>query len=145
MTEEWNPPVAFYFSIEFSKGSEIFHMEFKEVSGLQTDFEIEEVKKLTPVRIKHPNFICKRTLYPLLEDNGLFKWVKETLEGDSSKPIKTKDLFIYLLDSEGNKIVAWSVFRVYPVKWEIEPFKSANNELAIESIEFAHSGMKRVL
>ncbi len=151
-TEPWNPPVAFYFLVEFSKKSEIFDIEFEEVSGLSVEVETKEVEEggeirfrhRVPVRQKHGNLVCKRSLTPL-KDSALSKWVKGILETDYAKKIEPADMFISLLNEKGNKLCGWSLTNVYPVKWTIGPFNSRKNELAIETIEFAYNTIERKL
>lgn len=147
---QWNPPVAFYFKVEFSKKSGIFDMEFEEVSGLSVEIETEEVeeggetryKHRVPVRQKHGNLICKRALHTLKESE-LTDWLKGILETDYTKKIEPVDVFISLLNEKGMKICGWFLTNVYPVKWNIGPFNSRKNELAVETIEFAYNTIER--
>lgn len=128
---QWNPPVSFYFKIEFSKASGVFDMAFKEISGLSESMEVEEVeeggesrfKHQLPKRRKHGNLVCKRALYSLKE-SPLARWVRDVLEGDFTKPIETASAFVSLLDHKGDKIAGWYLTNLYPVKWELEKFDS---------------------
>lgn len=146
----WAPPVAFYFKLEFSKASEIFEMAFSEVSGLSETVEVEEVeeggepgfKHKLPLRRKHNNLVCKRSLYPLKE-SPLSRWVRNVLEGDFSKPIEPANVFISILNEKGDKVAGWHLTNLYPVKWELSTLDSKKNELAIETIEFVYNTILR--
>ncbi len=142
----WALP-AFYFKVEIEGIDEI---AFKEVSGLAVELETEEVEEggetrfqhRVPVRKKHGNLVCRRGLYPLKE-SALSKWVSDILEGDFSKKIEPKNVFVSLLNAEGDKLCGWFLTNVFPVKWSIEPFNPPKNELTIETIEFAYNTIER--
>ena len=152
MDKTWNPPVSFYFLVEFSKKSGISDVAFMEISGLSVEMETEEVeeggesryKHRVPVRQKHGNLVCKRALYPL-KDSSLAKWVKKIIDGDFSQKIETADVFISLLNHEGEKMCGWFLTGLYPLKWDVTPFSSQKNELAIETIEFVYNTIERKL
>ncbi len=152
MTQEWYPLAAFYFQIEFSNKSEIYDMEFQEVSGLSVEFETEEVeeggetrfKHRVLTRQKHGNLVCKRALRPLKE-SALAEWLNGILESDFSQKIEPVDAFVSLLNAEGKKLCGWSLTNLYPVKWDIGLFNSQKNEPAIETIEFAYNTINRKL
>ena len=51
-------------------------------------------------------------------------------------------MIIKLLDEEHNPVVIWSVKNAWPTKIDAPSLKADGNEVAIESIEIAHEGIK---
>lgn len=53
-----------------------------------------------------------------------------------------RDIVIRLLNEKHVPVAAWSATRCFPVKVTAPDLKSDANEVAIESIEIAHEGLK---
>jgi len=53
-----------------------------------------------------------------------------------------RDLVIRLLNEKHVPVAAWSASRCFPVKITAPDLKSDANEIAVESIEIAHEGLK---
>ncbi|MEM8571101.1 MAG: phage tail protein [Pseudomonadota bacterium] len=145
-------PVAFHFSVAIvGTGVPIFDTAFSEVTGLETEMELETVTEggenrfqhRLPKGIKHQNLVLKRGLTSIA--SGLLLWCKDTLENDLSDAISTKAMIVSLQDESGWPSATWSIDRAYPVKWSVGGFDAMKNELAIETMEFAFSTLKRVL
>lgn len=94
-----------------------------------------------PTQLKHGNLVLKRAQLPA--ECSFIKWIKSTMEGDFSQPIKTKNLAINLLDASQKPIYTWLCEKAYPVKWDVDPLDSEKNSVLIESLEFAYSSLKR--
>ena len=130
-------------------GGLITEAAFTECSGLEmaTDvFEYQEgglneyVHKF-PGRTKVSNITLKRGF---ATSNELYKWYK-----DMETKLRTGEKFdfrqvtIVLYSSvEQNKSVRWTLDKAFPVKWVGPAFKSDEAAVAIESLEFAHHGIK---
>lgn len=150
-TQQEYPPVGFYFSVSILGNTDTKDARFKEVSGISTEMELEAIKEggenrfthQVPKGIKHGNLVLKRGIAPT--SSKLVAWVKETLEGDFTKPISTNQVLVNLLDEFGKPLYSWSFDNVFPVKWEISPFDSMKNEVAIETIELSYTYMTRTL
>lgn len=146
----WPPSVAFYFKVEFTISSDQPDIAFKEVSGLSSELETEEVKEggenrfrhRLPVRGKHPNLVCKRALVPL-KQSTLSQWIKKSVENDFDEQFKTSSVFISLMDANGTKMAGWYLTNAFPVKWEISSFNAQKNELVIETLEFVYNTIER--
>ena len=144
-----NWPVAFYFEVVLKGANASNENAFQEVSGLESEMDIETVQEggenrfvhRLPKGVKHPNLILKRGI--VNGDGGLVKWCKEVLEEGLAKRIKPLDIDIRLLDENGEPSVNWSVTRAWPTKWSISGFDAEKNALAIETIEFAYNEIKR--
>ncbi|WP_417910177.1 phage tail protein [Candidatus Electronema sp. PJ] len=146
------PPVAFYFSVVFGADlGNLFDNSFQEVSGLDAELETEDIAEggenrfvhRLPKAIKHPRLILKRGLVSL--NSLLSLWCKEVLEGDFSSSFTSKNIQIFLLGEQTTPLRAWLVENALPVKWEIEPFNSTKNDVAVEKIEFNYNILTRVM
>ena len=66
-------------------------------------------------------------------------WCTETLNRGLENTIITQTIVVSLLDENGLPLKSWSFFNAWPVKWAVSDFNSMNNEIAIETLEFAYS------
>ena len=55
---------------------------------------------------------------------------------------KRRDVTIRLLNEKHNPVAAWTAARCFPVKITAPDLKSDANEIAVDSIELAHEGLK---
>ena len=135
-----DPLLSFCFQIEVA---DLVVGGFSEVSGLQSEVETEDyqeggvndysVKLLKPT--KYPNFILKRGI---TDSDTLWKWHQDVRNGK----IERKTVNIVLLDSEGNRKRDWRLVEAYPIKWGGPDLKATSGEVAIESLEFVHEGLR---
>ncbi|WP_298293094.1 phage tail protein [uncultured Litoreibacter sp.] len=148
---DYYPPVAFSFAVSIAGTSTGIDAGFSEVSGLNAEVELNEVieggenrfvHKL-PGRVKNTNIVLKRG--QMVATSPLFKWCKETLEGGLAKPIKPQTVVVSLLDQTQKPMLAWSLDRAWPVKWQVAEFKANGNDLAIETMELAYAAVTRKL
>jgi len=144
------PPVGFYFLLEYSNGNSAVDAPFQEVSGLGSELGIDEVgeggenryKHRLPLPAKYSNLVLKRGL--VTGGSALAEWCKETTESDFGQPIKTQTITVSLLNGSGNKLMSWSFNNAWPVKWGVSDFKSQENAIVIETLEFAYSFFTKV-
>lgn len=140
------PPVGFYFNVSID-GKQL---AFQEVSGLDYEVDVETVKGggenayeiRLPGRLKYNNVVLKRGF---IEDgNSEFQKFQErfTVQKGLDKAIKTMPVTIDLLDENQEVLASWSLLHAYPVKWNVSPFNAMESKIVIESIEFAHHGLK---
>lgn len=147
--DNWFLPVSFYFTVEFQGGPNIGSVAFKEVSGLHTEMELETISEggvndyelKLPRQVKHGNLMLKRAIMPVETNFG--SWVREILEGNFSKPIQPRNIKVTLLNEDGDPMYYWTCSDAYPVKWDIEGFDSEKNTVAIETLEFTYTTLKR--
>lgn len=144
MAQEY-PPVAFYFKLSFSGISGAIDVTFKEVSGISMEMGIEEIteggdntfKHRVPSSVKFSNLVLKRGL--VSKDSEVIVWCKNTLEGGLSDVIETKNIVVQLLNEHGKALNSWSFINAWPVKLATSSLDSINNEILIETLEFAYS------
>lgn len=145
----WNLPVAFHFQVEFLDDQSLGIIPFKEVSGLNTEVELETINEggvndfehKLPKQIKHSNLILKGAVASL--DSKLVEWAKNILEGNFNFPIIPKDIKISLLNEKQLPIYNWVCHRAYPVKWEVDSLDSEKNSILIETFELTYQTLKR--
>ena len=142
---DWNLPVSFYFRVNIG-GVE---QAFKEVSGLNTELELETVVEgglnnyshQLPKQLKHGNLVLKRALEPF---NSIFsRWINEVMEGDLLMPVMTKNITVSLLNSEGEPLHTWSCDHAFPVKWEFGVLDAEKNSIMIETLEFSYRTVRK--
>lgn len=118
---------------------------FTEVSGLQVETTIQEyeeggnnafVHKL-PVRTKVSNLTLKRGI---AKGNAFYKWYESIVAGR----IERKNLSLVIFAASGEEIAQWDFDGAFPIKWIGPQLTAEGNAVAIETLELAHSGIKRV-
>lgn len=143
------PPSAFYFSVSLGGGSADADASFREVSGIGPEMDTETVAEggenrfvyQLPKSVKHPRLVLKRGVAPL--SSALVAWCRDVLEGGLAQAVVPKLLQVSLLNQDGQPLRTWSFANAYPVKWEVEPFNSTKNEVAMEKIELSYLFSKR--
>ncbi len=116
---------------------------FAEVSGLEVEVGVIEYRNgsedITPRKlpglVKYTNLVLKRGI---TGDLGFWRWV---LAGVNGK-VDRKSMTVKLLDEERNEVLAWTFRRAWPCKYTGPGLNAANNEVAMETIEIVHEGMR---
>jgi phage tail-like protein len=144
------PPAGFYFQLQFTNIATALDNAFQEAAGLSVEWELEEVreggqnlyKHRLPTVPKHANLVLKRGFVG--SNSALATWCAATLAADFSTPIVPRDVLLSLLNGNGQPLASWSFLDAWPVKWSMSDFKSQENALAIETLEFAFATFQRV-
>jgi phage tail-like protein len=154
MADRKDPLPAFLFKItisDLSQGSGTAF--FKSVGGLSYETEPVELKEGGVNHMTHKlvggakwkNITLKRGF---TADSAILQWKddwqtwQETGEGEFPG---RKTGTISQLDSTALKEVAqWSFEGAWPAKWELSEFDASKNEVSIETLEIAHSGLKKI-
>jgi len=143
-----DPLTAFCFSLQIDgvvAASEAF---FKSVSGLKNESEVVPYREGGLNAFTHqlvgaakwPNLVLKRGFvggsgYKLLE------WRQTWLADDPRVKLKRLSGKIVQLDSRMQPVCSWTFYDGWPCKWEGPDFDASKTELAIETLEIAHSGL----
>lgn len=149
-SKTYYPPPSFFFRLSFSGISGQSDAGFQEASGVSVETEVEEVvgggenrfKYKLPKAAKYGNLVLKRGL--VTSGSNLATWCQDTLTSGLNSPIKPKSIMLSLLDANAKPLMSWSFVNAYPVKWNLSDFKSQENAMAIETLEFAYSYFKKV-
>jgi phage tail-like protein len=117
---------------------------FQECSGLDSTIDVIEhreggapMSKL-PGLTKYSNITLK---WGLTDDTELYDWHQRWVEG---KVMDRKTGSVVLVDRHGNRKVQWDFFDAWPCKWVGPDFNAEGNDVAVETLELAHEGIKRV-
>ena len=114
---------------------------FTECSGITVEREVKAYQEggvndyvhQLPGRIKQSNITLKHGL----ADNGLWDWFQK---GQYDGQVECRNVSIVLYDTKLTETQRWDLVNVYPIKWTGPSFNSANNEIAVETIEFTYAG-----
>jgi phage tail-like protein len=141
MAQEYPIP-RFHFQVDWG-GAKI---SFTEVTGLVMEREKIEYRhsdskdfnKISmPGMVKNNNITLKRGKFE--NDFDFNTWMEDVA---NERVDKRRDVTIRLLNEKHSPVAAWTAVRCFPVKITAPDFKSDANEIAIESIELAHEGLK---
>jgi phage tail-like protein len=136
------PIPRFHFQVDWG-GAKI---SFTEVTGLVMEREKIEYrhsdskdfnKIAMPGMVKNNNITLKRGKFE--GDFDYNAWLEEIADDRANK---RRDVTIRLLNEKHNPVAAWTAARCFPVKVTAPDLKSDANEIAVESIEIAHEGLK---
>jgi phage tail-like protein len=90
-----------------------------------------------PGMVKNSNITLKRGKFE--GDFDYNTWLEDIA---NERVNGRRDLTIRLLNEKHVPVAAWSAARCFPVKVSAPDLKSDANEIAVESIEVAHEGLK---
>ena len=141
MAQEYPLP-RFHFQVDWG-GKKI---SFTEITGLDMQVEAIEYRhsdskdfhkiKMPGLR-KFSNITMKRGKFE--SDFDYNAWLDEIA---NERVEKRRDVVIRLMNEKHEPVAAWSAARCFPIKVTAPDLKSDANEIAVESIEIAHEGLK---
>ena len=85
---------------------------------------------------KFSNITLKRGTF--LNDNEFYAWFNTV----QMTKIERRDITISLLNESHEPVMVWKVKNAFPVKVQSTDLKADGNEVAIETLELAHEGLK---
>ena len=119
---------------------------FAEVSGLDFEVDVIEyrdgndkestVRKIPGLR-KYGNVILKRGV---IASDEFWEWIVQALDG----PVAKRNCTISILDEENQPVVRWGCVNAWPCKYEGPALNATGNEVAIETVELAHEGLRLI-
>ncbi len=108
-------------------------IEYREGSDM-----IPTMRKI-PGLIKYGNLVLKWGTTDSLE---LYNWRKEIEDGKIEGA--RRDIAVLVLDETGSMTARWEFSQAWPSKYNAPDLKASGSEIAIETLEIAHEGMRRV-
>jgi phage tail-like protein len=143
MSEPMYPLPSLHFEVSWGDSNNT--VNFSEVSGLTLESEPIEyrggaditltVQKIPGLR-KYGNVTMKRGI--LAKENGFWDWWNTIRSGT----VLRRSVTISLLNEEHKPVMTWKIANAWPVKVEGPSLNATGNEIAIETLEFAHEGME---
>ncbi|MBD2846102.1 phage tail protein [Paenibacillus sp. IB182496] len=118
---------------------------FTEVSGLSSETELEEYREggvngyvhRFPKSTSFGTIALKRGLSGSSE---LWDWYQQVASGT----VVRKSGSIILQHYDGDELCRWNFFEAYPTKWIGPELNAAQSDIAVESIELVHNGIKTI-
>jgi len=135
------PLPKFYFQVKIGNDE----IACQEVSGLDVEAQIIEYrhgnsKEFSTIKMpgikKTGNVTLKKGVFA--KDNKLFDWFSKI----NMNTIERQTVVISLLDESGKNTMVWTLNNAWPTKVTGTDMKSDGNEVAVETIEIAHEGLK---
>lgn len=143
MAERVDPYKGFRYIVEIDG---IIQAGFSEVTipdSSQEPIEYREGNDLIPTArkipglIKYGNVVLKWGTTDSIE---LFQWREKVQFGTDYR----KNMAVIILNEEGQMAARWEFSQAWPTKYDAPDLKANGNEIAIETLEIAHEGMKRI-
>jgi phage tail-like protein len=142
--ERTEPHAAFRFAVEIDGIDAAY---FTECDLPSLEVEVIEQKEggfntgvhQIPGPVKSGRLTLKRGL---VQSNELLKWYKDVADGKLKDAERNVSIVMY--DAEWNEVIRWNFEHVFPVKWSGPSFRSAENTIAIETLElvFTEASLK---
>ena len=137
-----DPAPAFRFTIKFDN---LPPGGFSDCTGLQMETEVQDFHEgglnthtwRFVTRSKQSNLILKRGIVNQL----MWSWYQDIASGK----MMFRNGTILVHDPSGsNDLIEFQILQAFPVKWSGPDLSASQNNLAVETIEFAHQGLQRL-
>jgi phage tail-like protein len=115
---------------------------FSEVSGLEVEVATVEYEEggrndfthEKPGRTSHSRVELRRGM---TDSRSLMDWIRAVAAGR----VERKNVFVYLLDSEGAPARGWQCTEAYPVRYAGPDLQADQGAVAVETVELTHRGL----
>jgi phage tail-like protein len=138
-----DPYVSYRFLVEIDKD---VVASFSECSGLQAETEVEEFQEGGENRVRHK--LPKSTKWGALtlkrgltDSKVLWDWFSDRMKADFQKGGRKSLAVILWNETERDQVWRWDFADAFPTKWTGPELKGDANAVAVETLEFAHSGL----
>jgi phage tail-like protein len=144
-TKRKDPLPVFCFKVELQlKGGDGGEAFFKSVGGLRYETEAIPVREggandttfMLPGATKWSPLVLKQGF---TGSSALLAWREDWIAGTMTR-IETGK--IIQLDTALNPVATWTFYQGWPSKWEVSELDASKSELAIETLEITHNGLK---
>jgi phage tail-like protein len=135
-----DPYLSYNFLVEIDG---IARAGFREASGLDSSQDPVEYREGTdaftarklPGLVKYSQITLK---WGITDDPELQAWRQKAADGK----VERRNGSIVLMDSTGKEKVRWNFIEGWPSKWTGPSLNATGNEVAIETLEIAHEGLR---
>jgi len=116
---------------------------FSRVKGIARELKVEsqreggvnEYEHKLVTMVTHPVVVFERGL--ALDD--VWKWAQATADGEVTR----KTVYVRLRTEANEPAFAWQIAHALPVKWACADLDTNATQLAMETLELAHHGLRR--
>jgi phage tail-like protein len=116
---------------------------FSRVKGIARELKVEsqreggvnEYEHKLVTMVTHPIVVLERGL--ALDD--VWKWAQSTADGEVTR----KTVYVRLRTEANEPAFAWQIVHALPVKWACADLDANATQVAMESLELAHHGLRR--
>lgn len=139
------PQVGFHFLVLFEIIPQFpYDLQFKEVSGLSMEMEMETraeggehrfAHKL-PIRAKYGDVTLKRAK---MLGSGLIHWCHKAFDEYKFEPA---NVMISLMNADHVPLFNWYLINAIPKKLEVSSFNAMNNEYVVETLVLSYQYFK---
>ncbi len=142
-TDTENPYTQFNFEVHVD-GDAV--AGFSEISGITMQLDTVEYQEggvnnhvhSLPGTMAHADLVMQRGM---TEDATFWTWVQDVMSGKISR----KDVVIKLQEGfQGESVWGWEFTNAYPTMWQGPDLISANDRMAIESIELTYEQFETI-
>jgi phage tail-like protein len=88
---------------------------------------------------KYGNITLK---WGITDSLDIYNWRQQII--DTGAVGARKNISVILIDEGGSDKARWNIVQAWPTKYHPPDFSSKGNDVAIETLEIAHEGFKRV-
>ncbi|GAA4350488.1 phage tail protein [Angustibacter luteus] len=137
-----NPYGEFNFLVQLGDGSDdTVAGGFRTVSGIGTSLDVIEYRngndrspstRLLAGLRRHPRAVLTRGV---IGDLRLWQWANQD-------PPERRTVTIVLLDETRSAVMAFTLLRAWPTKWEGPALDAAGTDVAIETLELCYEGLQ---
>ncbi|MDH3731511.1 MAG: phage tail protein [Acidimicrobiia bacterium] len=123
---------------------------FKEVSGLEIEFEVTDEKdqagflptasRKRPGRVKYGDIELKRNYGP---DNQFYLWMKDVVDGKADGAVR-KNGSVFMHDRTGAVIGEWQFFNAFISSWSVSDLDAGSDDVMEESIKLSVIELQRI-
>lgn len=105
-------------------------IEYREGNSRPTPRKVQGLRKFGNITLKSG----------IIDTYEMYNWLNPQ---DEKKAIERKEVVITLMDEADTDIAVWQIEQAWPAKYTGPDLNSTSSEVAFESIELAHEGLKR--
>ncbi len=136
-----DPIPSFRFTVRFDS---LQPVGFTDCTGLQLETEVQDYHEgglnthswKFATRTKQGNLSLKHGIV----DGVMWGWYLAIMRGD----MQFRNGAITVQDPGGQDAMEFQVLQAFPVKWVGPDLSASQNNLAVETLEFAHQGLLRI-
>lgn len=143
------PPVSYHFAVSFFIDRAVSPVDaaFQSIGGLCSGVETLEIREggenfythTLPKRVVHDNLVLKRGMIKDCQLTQEFMKVVNSLE------INLANIQINPLSKDGQPdFGGWVVHNAYLVRWAVEDMDAFNNNIIIQTMEFAYNRLEYI-